>query len=210
VTVSDPKASLSSNSTETYILKVLMTRPAMITIIGQELKADDFYFPYCRFTFGAIKRLAADGDVTPEGIITLLENTNKEGYDCLMGIGGVQAVRSLIDNTLPDSPSVAEQIKTMKSLSYRRKCIDLARKIQTVAMTNTDEGNKQFEDLEEMDTHIKTATYSLADSIRTHEKITKIEQVSKNRFHNNFRFHSIDDLDQAFLVLLKESYQLMS
>ncbi|MES9684927.1 DNA replication protein DnaC [Bacillus sp. AFS001701] len=43
-----------------------------------------------------------------------------------------------------------------------------------------------------------------------HEKITKIEQVSKNRFHNNFRFHSIDDLDQAFLVLLKESYQLMS
>ncbi|NHM33710.1 DUF5655 domain-containing protein [Neobacillus terrae] len=43
-----------------------------------------------------------------------------------------------------------------------------------------------------------------------HEKITKIEQVSKNRFHNNFRFHSIDDLNQEFLVLLKESYQLMS
>ncbi|MEH7451924.1 DUF5655 domain-containing protein [Gottfriedia acidiceleris] len=42
-----------------------------------------------------------------------------------------------------------------------------------------------------------------------HEKITKIEQVSKNRFHNNFRFHSVDDLNQEFLVLLKESYQLM-
>ena len=43
-----------------------------------------------------------------------------------------------------------------------------------------------------------------------HEKITKIEQVSKNRFHNNFRFLSVDDLNQEFLVLLKESYQLMS
>ncbi|MBM7692232.1 hypothetical protein JOC77_001659 [Peribacillus deserti] len=42
-----------------------------------------------------------------------------------------------------------------------------------------------------------------------HEKITKIEQVSKNRLHNNFRFYSVDDLDQEFLALLKESYQLM-
>jgi len=43
-----------------------------------------------------------------------------------------------------------------------------------------------------------------------HEKITKIEQVSKNRIHNNFRFHSVDDLNQEFVFLLKESYQLMS
>ncbi|MDP4087191.1 MAG: DUF5655 domain-containing protein, partial [Bacillota bacterium] len=43
-----------------------------------------------------------------------------------------------------------------------------------------------------------------------HGKITKIEQASKNRFHNNFRFHSVDELNQEFLVLLKESYQLMS
>ncbi|PGL67925.1 DUF5655 domain-containing protein [Bacillus sp. AFS055030] len=42
-----------------------------------------------------------------------------------------------------------------------------------------------------------------------HENITKIEQVSKNRFHINFRFHSKDDINQEFLVLLKESYQLM-
>lgn len=42
-----------------------------------------------------------------------------------------------------------------------------------------------------------------------HEKITKIEQVSKNRFHNNFRFDSVDDLNQEFLILLKQSYQLM-
>ncbi|MEH7250457.1 DUF5655 domain-containing protein [Neobacillus niacini] len=43
-----------------------------------------------------------------------------------------------------------------------------------------------------------------------HEKITKIEQVSKNRFHNNFRFHSVEELNKEFLVLLKESYRLMS
>ncbi|MGS2777803.1 DUF5655 domain-containing protein [Robertmurraya sp. GLU-23] len=43
-----------------------------------------------------------------------------------------------------------------------------------------------------------------------HEKITKIEQVSKNRFHNYFRFHSEEELDQKFLILLKESYQLIS
>lgn len=43
-----------------------------------------------------------------------------------------------------------------------------------------------------------------------HGKITKIEQVSKNRFHNNFRFYSEDELNQEFFVLLKESYQLMS
>ncbi|MEE6449973.1 DUF5655 domain-containing protein [Gottfriedia acidiceleris] len=42
-----------------------------------------------------------------------------------------------------------------------------------------------------------------------HEKITKIEQVSKNRFHNNFRFHNVDELNQEFLIFLKESYQLM-
>lgn len=42
-----------------------------------------------------------------------------------------------------------------------------------------------------------------------HEKMTKVEQVSKNRFHHNFRFQSVDELDQAFLALLKESYQLM-
>ena len=151
-----------------------MTRPAMITIIGQELKADDFYFPYCRFTFGAIKRLASEGDVTPEGIMTLLEASNQEGYNCLVGIGGVPALNALIDDTLPESPAVTEQIKTLKSFSYRRKCIDLSQKIYSFATTNVDEGNKEFKDLEEMDSHIKSATYFLADSIGNHKKITKI------------------------------------
>lgn len=42
-----------------------------------------------------------------------------------------------------------------------------------------------------------------------HEKITKAEQVSKNRVHNNFRFQTLEELDHAFFILLKESYELM-
>lgn len=40
--------------------------------------------------------------------------------------------------------------------------------------------------------------------------IIKVEQASKNRFHNYFRFNSIDDIDDDFIVLLRESYSLMN
>jgi len=40
--------------------------------------------------------------------------------------------------------------------------------------------------------------------------IIKVEQVSKRRFHNYFRFNSLDDIDDDFIVLLGESYKLMN
>ena len=41
------------------------------------------------------------------------------------------------------------------------------------------------------------------------KRVTKVEQVSKNRFHNNFRFTNPEEVDKSFILLLKESYELM-
>ncbi len=41
------------------------------------------------------------------------------------------------------------------------------------------------------------------------KRITKVEQVSKNRYHNNFRFTAVNEIDKNFVSLLKQSYELM-
>ncbi len=41
------------------------------------------------------------------------------------------------------------------------------------------------------------------------DRVTKVEQVSKSRFHNNFRLNSPADVDKSFTSLLKKSYELM-
>lgn len=40
-----------------------------------------------------------------------------------------------------------------------------------------------------------------------HLLITKVEQVSKNRYHNNLRLSSLNDIDKAVIELLKITYE---
>ena len=113
----DVKDKLFSMNTEIYIIKVMLNRPDSIVEIAQKLRPDDFYYKPMRHLFGAIKRLSVQGDVTPDGIMTLLENENKEGYEILKSFGGVNAIMTLIDNTLPHTPSVESHIETLKSFT---------------------------------------------------------------------------------------------
>lgn len=42
-----------------------------------------------------------------------------------------------------------------------------------------------------------------------HKKITKVEQVSKNRFHNNLRIKEKQELDASVVNLCKEAYLII-
>lgn len=182
--MSAEKDNLFSMNTEIYIIKVMLNRPASIVELAQKLRPDDFYFKPMRHLFGAIKRLSIQGDVTPEGIMTLLENENKEGFDTIKSFGGVNAILGLVDNTLPSTPSVESHIETMKSFAYRRNAIDVADKIKGMVTTNVNvDKNRQFNDVAEIDDKVKELTYGLAEALSVKEDVkpigSKIEEVKR-------------------------------
>ena len=154
----------------------MYNRPSTIVEIAQALQPSDFYFLPYRYLFTAIKQTSVDGDITAEGIMTYVELKNKTAYDTLTAAGGAATIEgTLRDFSLPSNPSVKEQIDILKSLSYRRKAVDIADRIKHFAETNLDnENNRQFEDVEELDSKIKELTYSLADNLRTKEEIETI------------------------------------
>ncbi len=41
-------------------------------------------------------------------------------------------------------------------------------------------------------------------------RITKCEQVSKSRFHNELKIEKVEDIDSQLLTWLKEAYHLMA
>lgn len=41
----------------------------------------------------------------------------------------------------------------------------------------------------------------------SHHLITKVDQVSKNRYHNNLRLTGLSDIDASITVLLKIAYE---
>lgn len=167
---------LYSESVESYIIKVMYNRPNTIVEVSQSLLPSDFYFVPLRYLFTAIKMISLKGDVTAEGIMTLLESENKEAYNVLKSIGGAPIIESQFrDFSLPKSPAVKDQISILKSLSYRRNAVDVAAKIKNAAETNNDyENNKQFTDVEELDNRIKEMVYSLADNINVSDDVREI------------------------------------
>ena len=167
---------LHSESVEKYIIKVMYNRPKTIVEIAQKLSPTDFYFLPLRYLFTAIKKLSLKGDVTAEGIMTLLEAENREGYEVLKSVGGSHVIESQFrDFALPQSPAVKDQIKVLKSLSYRRNAVEIADKIKHFAITNIDyENNRQFEDVEELDDRIKEMVYSLADKLNDDDDVKPI------------------------------------
>lgn len=204
----DPKSSLYSMNTEIFIVKVMLNRPNTIVELAQKLNPDDFWYQPMRHLFGAIKRLSVQGDVTPEGIMTLLENENKEGYDVVFAQGGVNAIRGMIDNTIPSSPSVSSHIDTLKSFSYRRNAIDVANNIKQYVTTNVNvDKNRQFENIDEIDDKIKEQTYSLAEGLHTKEEIkaigSKIEKVKEMLKSKDFNGISLQGLFPDFNSMIK-------
>lgn len=203
------KDNLFSMNTEIYIIKVMLNRPDSIVEIAQKLHPDDFYYKPMRHLFGAIKRLSVQGDVTPDGIMTLLENENREGYEILKAAGGTSAIMTLIDNTLPHTPSVESHIETLKSFTYRRNAVDVADKLKTFVTTNIDtDKNRQFKDVSEIDDKIKELTYSLAESLGTKEEIkpigSKIEEVKHMLLNKEMSGISISGLYPKFNGLIKQ------
>lgn len=182
--MSGEKDNLFSMNTEIYIIKVMLNRPTSIVELAQKLRPDDFHFKPMRHLFGAIKRLSIQGDVTPEGIMTLLENENREGFDIVKAAGGINAIMGLIDNSLPATPSVNSHIETIKAFSYRRNAIDVAEKIRSYVTTNINvEKNRQFNNVDEIDDKIKELTYSLAEALSVKEDVkpigSKIDEVKR-------------------------------
>lgn len=174
--MSDEKDNLYSMNTEVYIIKVMLNRPNTIVELAQKLKPEDFYYKPMRHIFGAIKRLSIQGDVTPEGIMTLLENENTEGFDIVQASGGANAIRKdLLDNTLPSTPSVTSHIEVMKAFAYRRNAIDVADKIKYAVIQNVNvEKNRQFTGVDEIDDHVKELTYGLAQALSISEDVEPI------------------------------------
>lgn len=173
--MSDPKANLYSMNTEMYLIKVMLNRPKMVVELSQKLRPDDFYNQPMRHLFGAIKRLSIQGDVTPEGIMTLLENDNKEGFEVIKACGGVNEIQKMMDNTLPETPSVENHIETLKGFSYRRKAVDVSDKIKGFVTTNINiDKNKQFESVDEIDDKIKELVYGLAQGLNVSEEVKPI------------------------------------
>jgi len=187
---------LHSESVEKYIIKVMYNRPKTIVEIAQNLSPADFYFLPLRYLFTAIKKLSLKGDVTAEGIMTLLEAENREGYDVLKSVGGSHVIESQFrDFALPQSPAVKDQIKVLKSLSYRRNAVEIADKIKNFAITNIDhEKNRQFADVEELDDRIKEMIYSLADQLNDDDDVKQIgKAVSEvKKMIKNKDFQGID------------------
>ena len=150
--------------------------PASIVEISQKLKKSDFTNYMYQSLFVAIKKLAINGNISPESIILFFEINNREAFDKFRECGGAQAIeRALKDNTLTDSPSVEEQIKELKWLSYRRNALQISGSIKAIAETNyNEETNGDFENVEQMDEKIKEKVYSLAENLNTDTKIENI------------------------------------
>lgn len=206
--MSDPKDNLFSANTEAYLIKIMLNRPNTIVELAQKLRPDDFHFKPFRHIFGAIKRLSVQGDVTPEGIMTLLENDNKEGYDIIQAAGGVNSIRQLIDNTLPETPSVESHIETLKSFSYRRKAIDIADKIKYFVTSNVNvDKNRQFEDIDEIDDKIKELVYGLAQGLNTTDDVkaigSKIDELKRKLSSKEIDGISINNLYPKLNAIIK-------
>lgn len=206
---------LNSNSTEFYILKVMYNRQNMIPEIAQKLKGDDFFNEAHRYIFGAITRLSYNGEVSAEGIMTLLESQNKRGYDMLQQQGGVGAVDGMLkDHTMPETPSVTTQIETLKGYTYRRNAISTAEKIKVYAMQNMDfESGKQFESIGDIDKKIKENIYALQNSLNTDEvveeigkKAKEVREMLKNKELSGISLHEhMPLLNQVFKALRKKA-----
>lgn len=202
------KENLYSMNTEIYIVKVMLNRPKMIVELAQKLKPDDFYYQPMRHLFGAIKRLSVQGDVTPEGIMTLLENENREGFDVIKAHGGVGAILKLADNSLPSTPSVTSHIETMKAFTYRRNAIDISDKIKHFVTTNVDvDKNKQFENIDEIDDKIKELTYSLAENLNAKEEVkaigSRIDGLKRKLLEKEVHGISLQPLFPKFNAIIK-------
>lgn len=39
-----------------------------------------------------------------------------------------------------------------------------------------------------------------------HPLLTKVDQVSKNRYHNNVRLYQLSDVDKSLILLIKDAY----
>lgn len=167
---------LFSQSNERYILKTMRNRPDHIVEIAQKLLPQDFYLAPYRLLFVAMKKLSVKGDITSEGILSLLESENKEGYRTLIDLGGQSAIDAeLLDFDFPKNPSIQSHIDILKSLSYRRQAVRIGETISHAASSNIDQdANKQFENIDELDDKIKEMTYSLSDNLNDTDDIKQI------------------------------------
>lgn len=166
---------LFSESSERFIIKVMLNRPDSIVEISQSLKPTDFFMIPFRYLFTAIKLISLKGDVTADSIMSFLESENKEAFHVLSQMGGVSAINTLIDNQMPSKPSVAGQISIIKSMAYRRNAIAVSEKIKYAAETNIDHfHNKQFESVNELDEFFKSMIYTLADNLNSQEEAKPI------------------------------------
>ena len=175
-------ADITNQTLERYILKCMYNAPTSIVEISQSLKAVDFSYPAHRYLFVAIKHISVYGDVTCHTIMQHLEAKNHEAYEFFKSRGGALAIEKvLLDETIPENPQIEEQITELKQLTYRRKAVDVAGKIKLYAEHNGDiESGVYFEDIEELDEKIKEVVYSLADSLRSKEKIVPIGNAIDN------------------------------
>lgn len=166
---------MQNHEIEKYIIKCMYNAPASIVEIAQNLNKDDFTHYLYKSLFVAIKKLATDGNVSAEGIMSYFAMSNGDAYEILKKGGGARKIDQLRDSTLGENPSVTEQIKELKSLTYRRNAIQYANMVKTLAESNFNpKTNAEFEDIEQMDEQFKEGAYNLAESLNTGKRIDNI------------------------------------
>lgn len=169
-------SNIANQNIEKYIVKCMFNAPASIIEIAQNLKKDDFTHFLYRSLFIAIKRLAVDGNVSAESIMSFFAMKNEDAHEVLKQKGGARVIENTLrDSTLGENPSVTEQIKELKSLTYRRNALQVADKIKAYAETNFNpDTNEEFEDIEILDEKIKENVYTLAEGLNTGGKVESI------------------------------------
>ena len=167
---------IQNTNIEKYIIKCMYNSPASIVEISQKLRKTDFTNYLYQSLFTAIRKIAVNGNISPESIMIFFEVNNKEAFNKFKECGGAMAIdKALRDATLIDSPSVEEQIKELKWLSYRRNALQVSNSIKAIAEANyNEETNGEFSNVEEMDEKIKEKVYSLAENLNTDTAIKEI------------------------------------
>ena len=168
---------LFNEETEKYLIRCMASSSTTRTNIIDKLRANDFYNPYCRNLYKAIRKLSIKGDdVTAESIMQYFKLEDSYIYDAFAKFGGTMKIESaFFVQGMPDKINIDAQVTEMKNFAYRRKVLETAKKMEYYANNNEDiESKEEFEDIEKMDETIKSEVYKLTDVFSSVKEIKTI------------------------------------
>ena len=126
-----PPASVEA---EQAVLGAMLLKPDAVTLVAEELTADDFYRETHRLIYEAMMELKERTE--PVDIVTLTEQLKKA--DKLAKIGGIPAI-SLIANSVPTAANVQYHARIVREKAQLRSLISAATEIAGAAYEDADD-----------------------------------------------------------------------